>query len=61
METVDAVARWIALVWVLVLVYGAIRDGLKWFRNRQGEFPPDREKKSLVGAPRIDDLGMGKG
>ena len=61
METVDAVARWIALGWVLILVYGAIRDGLKWFRRRQLGFPPDREKKRLVEGPRIDDLGMGKG
>ena len=35
MEMVDAIALWIALVWVLILVYGTIQDLRKWISRKR--------------------------
>ena len=66
-ETVDAIARW-----VVILVYGSIRDARKWFvrrrtnaertaKRREAEISLWPEKNRRVGAPRIDDLEGSKG
>ena len=71
-ETVDAIARWIALVWVLILVYGTIQDLRKWLARRrkseeraaalhEAKISRVPEKNEAVRGSTIDDLVGTKG